>query len=331
MQRAVKILKVFGIMAIVIISIILIGIGYISWALPNVGDAPAMKIELTRARLKRGEYLANNVMVCGSCHGTRNWNQFGAPLEPGTFGAGGSKFTQDSLGFFDEMYFPNITPAALANWTDGEIFRVITTGVRKDGKPVTPIMPYHEFGQIDAEDVKSVIAYLRTLPPLYNKVPKSNISFPMRILNKLSTQKAAFQKKPPESDTVAYGKYLATAAACAVCHTPFEGLSGVNMDKAFSGGPVFTMQSGRVQPINLTPDIETGIGKWSKEDFLNKFKIYRDSSVIHRTINAKKDFNSLMAWPMYAHMTDEDLAAIYKYLRSIKPIKNKVVKFSPNF
>jgi hypothetical protein len=105
-----------------------------------------------------------------SCHSTRDWEQPGAPVVAGTLGKGGDKFTQDSLGFFGDLYFPNITPAALGSWTDGEIFRAITMGVNKHGKALTSIMPYELYGKADAEDIKSVIAYLRTLPPVENKM-----------------------------------------------------------------------------------------------------------------------------------------------------------------
>ena len=84
------------------------------------------------------------------------------------------------------------------------------------------------------------------------------------------------------------------------------------------------MQAMHVTPINLTPDSTTGIGLWSREDFLNKFRRYRDSSVMQRTLDPKKDFTSLMPWAFFAGMKEEDLSAIYVYLRTLKPVRNKV-------
>jgi hypothetical protein len=109
-----------------------------------------------------------------------------------------------------------------------------------------------------------------------------------------------------------------------MCHSPFTGPFGADPEKAFSGGPEFTMPALHVTPINLTPDNETGIGLWSREDFLNKFRRYRDSNVTHRKIDPKKDFTSLMPWASFAGMKDEDLSAIYTYLRTLKPVHNKV-------
>jgi hypothetical protein len=109
-----------------------------------------------------------------------------------------------------------------------------------------------------------------------------------------------------------------------MCHSPFTGPFGADPENAFSGGPEFTMPALHVTPINLTPDKETGIGSWSREDFLNKFRRYRDSNVTHRKIDPKKDFTSLMPWAAFAGMKDEDLSAIYTYLRTLKPVHNKI-------
>lgn len=81
---------------------------------------------------------------------------------------------------------------------------------------------------------------------------------------------------------------------------------------------------------NLTPDKESGIGNWSKEDFIGRFVAFRDSSYAHRKIDIMKDFTSVMPWPVYAGMKDDDLSAIYDYLHSLQPITHKVVKFEPN-
>jgi mono/diheme cytochrome c family protein len=320
-----KLLRITAITVACLLVLLCCIAGYILYFLPNVGKAPDLKIEQTPERIKRGAYLANHVMACMSCHSTRAWDHPGAPPVAGTLGKGGDKFTQDSLGFFGDLYFPNITPAALGSWTDGEIFRAITSGVDKHGKGLTPIMPYEFYGKADAEDIKSVIAYLRTLPPVPNKIPEnSKTPMLMQVVNNLAPAEPEFQQRPSEKDTVAYGRYLTRIAGCVICHSPFGGPMGVDLDQAFSGGPEFTMPALHVTPINLTPDSATGIGLWSREDFINKFRRYRDSSVTRRKIDPKKDFTSLMPWGSFAGMKDEDLSAIYTYLRTLKPVHNKV-------
>jgi hypothetical protein len=76
---------------------------------------------------------------------------------------------------------------------------------------------------------------------------------------------------------------------------------------------------------NITPDKETGIGAWTEEQFIQRFRMYADSV----PVVAAGEFNSMMPWTMYGKMETEDLAAIYAYLRTVAPISNKVTKFTP--
>lgn len=322
-----KLLKVLGILLIIVLVGVAGVAAYVKLALPDVGPAPDLKVQATPEIIKRGEYLANNVMVCMDCHSTRDWNRFSAPLVPGTLGKGGEIFNQQ-MGFPGTYYSANITPAGIKDWTDGELFRAITTGVRKNGDPIFPVMPYHNYGLLDEEDIKAVIAYIRSLAPIENKVPVSESDFPMNfIINTIPTE-AKLSKRPSASDIVAYGKYMATAASCGECHTPFTG-GKLQMDKFMAGGRVFEMPAGTLVSSNITPDPETGIGNWTLEMFLGRFKIYRDSAAAHQKVDFMKEYNTIMPWTMYAGMTDEDLSAIYAYIRSLQPIKNKVTKYTP--
>ncbi|POY39332.1 cytochrome C [Solitalea longa] len=321
-----KVFKVLGYILLFIV-IVVVGLGvYVKTAFPNVGPAREMKVELTPERIKRGEYLANSVTVCMDCHSKRDWTKFSGPITPGTLGQGGDEFNQ-KMGFPGVYFAANITPAGIGDWTDGEIFRAITEGVRKNGKPIFPVMPHASYGKLDEEDIKSVIAYIRTLPSIENAVTESQSDFPMNFIINTIPAKANLQKMPVPTDTVNYGKYMVTAAACFDCHTQVdkgEFLKGMD----FGGGRSFEMPGGVLSSANISPDVKTGIGSWSQEQFLNKFKTYRDSSIYTKTV-APADFNSLMPWSMYAQMKDEDLKAIYAYLRTVKPVSNAVEKFKP--
>lgn len=146
--------KIFKVLAIALSIIFLIALsagGFIAYFLPNVGDAPLIKIDYTAERIERGKYLANHVTVCIDCHSVSDWTKFSAP-PTGHPGAGGEKFSHD-MGFPGTLYSPNITPCNLKGWTDGEIFRTITTGVGKDGNALFPVMPYHNYGLMDKEDI----------------------------------------------------------------------------------------------------------------------------------------------------------------------------------
>lgn len=321
-----KFFKFLGILLLIVLVAVAGLAAYVKLALPNVGPAPELKVAATPELIQRGDYLANHVMVCMDCHSTRNWNEFSAPPAPGTLGRGGEIFDQ-KMGFPGAFYSANITPAGIKDWTDGELFRAITTGVRKNGKPIFPVMPHHNYGKLDAEDIKAVIAYVRSLPPIEHSVPESKPDFPMNFIINTIPAKASLTTRPAPSDVLAYGRYMATAASCGECHTPFE--KGKLVDEFYmAGGRVFELPAGTLISANLTPDPETGIGKWNKETFINRFKMYRDSANAHRKVDFMKEFNTIMPWNMYAGMSDEDLGAIYTYLASLKPIKKSNVKFT---
>lgn len=121
---------------------------------------------------------------------------------------------------------------------------------------------------------------------------------------------------------------MVNASGCIECHTQVD-KGQIILEQAFSGGREFAFpDKSVVRSSNITPDEETGIGKLTKEVFVQKFKAYADSSYVPPNVRPG-EFNSIMPWTMYAHMTEEDLGAIYAYLRSIKPVKNTVVKFTP--
>jgi hypothetical protein len=188
-------------------------------------------------------------------------------------------------------------------------------------------MPHGHYGKMDVDDIHAVIAYVRTLAPIANTPPASHSDFPMNIIINTLPAKAAFTERPDTTDVLAYGAYLVNAAACYDCHTPFD--KGAYDDAfAFAGGRLFTMPSGDLRSANITPD-ESGIGNWSKEFFVARFTAYRDSANSHRAVDPAKDFNTVMPWTMYANMTEGDLAAIYTYLKTLKPIANPVTKFTP--
>jgi Cytochrome c len=319
-----KILKVIGIVALGILILLAIIVAYIKIALPNVGPPPQMTVEKTPERIKRGAYLAKSVMICMDCHSKRDPVQFSMPMEYTTMGEGGEQFDQ-TMGFPGVYFSANITPTGIGNWTDGEIYRAITTGVRRNGKPIFPVMPYHSYRQADPEDVKSVIVFLRSLNPIQNSVPESRSDFPMNIILNTVPTKADPQKAPQSGDSVASGRYLFNVAACHDCHTPFEKGSFIE-SVAIGGGRVFPGPGGMVTSANITPDKETGIGLWTREMFIQHFAMYRDSVNAHRVVQVG-GLQTIMPWTMYGNMTDRDLGNIYAYIQTIKPIKHNVVKW----
>lgn len=311
------------------IIILLLGIGavlvYAKTFLPNVGPAPDITIEITPKRLDRGRYLANHVALCIDCHSIRDWNKFGAPPKKDMLGAGGEVFKRE-WGFPGIYWARNITPYGVGTWTDGELFRAITTGVSKDGSALFPIMPYHTYGQMEKEDVYSIIAYIRTLKPISHDLPESVSDFPFNFIINTIPKKADFSRKVDKTDKVAYGEYL--SIGCIECHTPAE-KGQIIPELSFSGGREFSLPSkGIVRSSNITFDKKTGLGNWTKKMFIDKFMHYGDSSYTAEYV-AENEFNTVMPWSMYSGLTESDLSAIYSYLKTVNILENEVVKFTP--
>lgn len=320
-----KLLKWLGILALLLVIVIAIGIVYMNTALPAVADAPDMKVQITPERVARGEYLANSVTVCMDCHSTRDWSQFAGPLVPGTLGKGGERFDR-SLGFPGDFYSKNITPYGIGDWADGELYRVITTGVDKDGEPLFPVMPYHYYGKMAKEDLYSIIAYIRTLPAIEHDVPEREVAFPMTLIMRTMPKEAQTSVLPEPTNTIEYGKYLTNAAGCRECHTPAE-KGQVIPELEYSGGRAFELPGGTLVSSNLTPH-NTGLGYWTQEQFIARFKAYQDSTYQSPEINFLTQYNSIMPWMMYSTMTERDLGAIYEYLKTLSPIENETTKWT---
>jgi hypothetical protein len=320
-----KILKWVGISVGIIIIGFFAFIGYVLTSLPNI-EVPDIKVEVTPERIVRGQYLANNVMGCIDCHSKRKTDINSFPPDENSLGANAMPF-DEKLGFtIGTLYPSNLTPFNLKNWSDGEIYRAVVNGVGKDNHVLFPIMPYKNYCKVDKEDIYSVIAYLRTLEPIETNDPKSEVSkFPLPIIMRLFfPEEAQHNPIPDMNDKVKYGEYLVTAASCGDCHTPMDGGQPV-LDSAFAGGfEMISLTGKKIQSPNITPDEETGIGKWSEDYFVGRFAEYRDSSKSNQKIGPD-DFHTEMPWVTYSGMKDEDLRAIFAYLKSIKPIK-KLVK-----
>jgi cytochrome c2 len=313
---------------VVLVLFVLIGslLGYVKWALPNVGEPDkTLKVEITPTRLERGRYLANHVALCVDCHSTRDWTRFAGPHIQKTAGAGGEVF-DEQIGFPGSVRSPNITPFNLKQWTDGELFRLITTGVTRDNKALINIMPYPAYGKMDKEDIYAIIAYIRTLEPKSTIYPQRKLNFPLNFLVNTIPKKPEFQKLPDPSDTLRYGGYLVNAAACVDCHTKQENGSNIQ-GVEFAGGRDFASPNGTLYSANITPDKQTGIGRWTKEQFIKRFKAYGPS--YDPPAVGEDGYQTIMPWTMYSGLTESDLGAMYAFLTTVKPIKNPVTKFIP--
>jgi mono/diheme cytochrome c family protein len=320
-----KIMKFLLYALVAVALVVAIAVAYLMFGLPNAGKTPELEVNITPAKVERGKYLAYHVMMCADCHSERDFSLFSGPPHSGTEFAGGDVFDH-AMGFPGRFISSNITPFGIGEWTDGELFHLITTGVKRDGNPIFPVMPYHKFGQMDREDIEAVIAYLRTLEPVETSHATSKPDFPVNLIMRTMPKKPEFTTKPPKSDIVAYGKYMVNAAACFDCHTNFS--KGKFVGPKGGGGREFQFPDGSiVRAPNLTPH-QTGIKHFTEESFVQRFKMYRDSGFVLPKVKPG-EFQTLMPWYMYSGMKEEDLIAIYAYLQTLEPHDNMVERYTP--
>lgn len=322
--------KILPVAFLVIVVLLIAGYLIIRYTLPEA--PPLTEININHndsALIQRGNYLANHVAICTDCHSARDASRFSWPIIAGQEGSGGPFLSRKAgFDFPGESFTPNITPGgAVGKWSDAELFRTITTGIKPDGSTLYHAMPFEGFGQADPEDIKAIIAYLRTLPAINNKPAGTTvIDFFAALRSRMVPRKVAPILKNDLKNAVDSGRYLVTLAVCTDCHTPNTWADFKNDSRFLSGGLEFPMPAGGyVHSANLTPD-ESGLAFWTEDAFVNKFKSYRDSTTLYKV--EPNSMNSLMPWSSYCNMTDQDLKNIYAYLRTLKPIYNPVIKFS---
>jgi mono/diheme cytochrome c family protein len=264
------------------------------------------------AVLKRGAYLVNGPVACGNCHTPR------APdfsLLPGMDFAGGFHLVDPAF----DVYTANITPdkdTGIGNWTDAEIIRAIREGKDKDGKIIFPPMPVPTYNSMADDDVKAILAYLHTIKPIHNEVPESKWNVPQQAMPPAKGLPA-----PPMSDKVAYGGYIVNSLAhCFECHsTPdAKGVPDFAHGLGAGGFEILLAPGMAVHTANITSDPETGIGKWSDADI--------KKAITEGMTPTGGHLSPPMPFPFFKNMTAEDLDAVVAYVRTIPPIKNKVVR-----
>lgn len=321
-------LKLLVILLAVAAGLVTGGLVYLFAAFPNVPATGSVTLPRDPDTIARGKYLAEHVAMCLDCHSERDFSRFAGPIKPGTLGKGGERFDRATAEVPGVIFAPNLTPAAIGSWSDGELFHAVTTGVSQDGRAMFPLMPYLTYGRIAEEDVRAMLAHLRTLQPIAHTVPSRTLETPVNLIVRTIPQPAAFTTRPSPTDRLKYGEYLTTMASCIECHTQRDGSGTFLPGMSFAGGASFAdPELGyRVRSANITPDADTGIGTWTEEQFVDKFKGFETPSD-HVLTDDERRQNTAMPWIQYAGMTREDLGAIYTYLRTLKPVTHRVEKW----
>lgn len=310
---------------VISIALIISCVMIILWSCQGEEKSAQQQLELDSASLNaaRGEYLTVYLTQCLDCHSKRDHNKFSLPIIPGTEGGGGDVFGANE-GVPGEIVPPNITPFKLKDWTDEEIARAITQGINKNGDTLFPLMPYHSYNRLTSSDLNTIISYIRALKPIEATTPPKKLMITPAMYGPLPQSDVVSNVMPDPADKVNYGQYLVTAAVCGECHTPRLQNGAPDMSKAFSGGFTFRFPSFEVTVANITPDSATGIGSWTEQAFIQKFKTNASPAVVN---SDPGKMNTVMPWSNYGMLSDADLSAIYAYLRSIPAVNNKVVKW----
>ncbi len=326
------VLKWLGRMLTVLVVLLVILALFIqfSWDRQDSRPAPQMSAPRDSATVARGEYIFKHAWQCWGCHASGGDGN-GPP-------SGGRVFDLRSIGpGFGVYYSKNITPdsaTGLGAWTDGEIVQAIREGIRHDRHVLFPLMPVDWLKGLSDQDALAVVAYIRSLPPVSNRVPEREVSFMAKALMAFNVIKpiapiTAPVVAPPPGRTAEHGKYVASnMAGCADCHSPRNLQNGeFYPDSLFTGGNIaFGKEEG--DPVyafarNIRPDPETGIGGWTEEDFLQAV-----------TTGMRPDSTVLvphMPYAYYKFLSEDDLRSMYAYLRSLPPIRRTVPPpgFSP--
>jgi uncharacterized protein (TIGR02246 family) len=320
-----RIVKIVGTVALLLVAVAGAGVGYLYLRKPAQAQPSAIRVRRTPERIARGRFIFEVLADCDGCHSQRDFTRVGGPVVPSGRGRG-NVLSALVKGLPGTVVAPNITPdpeTGIGAWTDGEKIRAIREGVDRNGRALFPMMPYAGFRNMSDDDVESLVAYLDTLPSICYPLPATTLDFPVGLMIKSEPRPASGVAQPNHADRVQYGEYLVTVAGCGHCHTPTDRGQPVP-GKLFAGGQVFATAMGTVVSANLTPDNETGIGRWSARYFLQKFEDYRDYATAGPPKLAGPDAFTLMPWLSLSRLPAEDLDAIYAYLRTVKPVSNAV-------
>jgi hypothetical protein len=282
---------------------------------PRMRELKNLRIESTPERIARGEYLANNLLSCVHCHTQRDHTDYSLPAVGPAF-AGGDCL-DETWGFPGKMSMPNNTSDAetgVGAWTDDELLRAIREGISREGLALFPMMPFDAYRHLPDEDAFALVAYLRTIPPVSRSTPATVVKFPMNVV--VRQLPSPLEEPVPavsRANEAAYGDHLATVASCKGCHS--EDL------EQLAGGQSFPLPSGPVTSPNITSD-PTGVLPENYDGFVRLFRQFAPENEASTVI--EPGYLTVMPWRSFAGLTDEDLHALFTYLRAVRPVENAV-------
>lgn len=267
--------------------------------------------------LARGKYLVE-LAHCFDCHSERDSK--GNHVR-GMEGAGRvlpAYETNIPLPYF--LVCPNITPdreTGAGSWNDAQLARAIREGIGHDGRVLDKTMPYWNFRYLTDEDLGSIIVFLRSIPPVRHPLPKRDLPSTPVI-----DWRPEVQPSPLTSDSspaARRGEYLVHIGTCTGCHTTTDPQGIAVPGMLFAGGNVFVRPWGTVASANLTRD-PSGISYYDEAQFIRTIRTGHVGA---------RGLNRTMPYPLYGHLSDDDLKSIFSYLRTLPPVQHRVDNTEP--
>jgi mono/diheme cytochrome c family protein len=303
----------------ILLAILAVGVVFVASRQNLKFDAPYPEVAASSdsAIVERGRYIVRDLAPCATCHGD--------PGQRAAYAKGAD--VPLSGGFvFDippgQFYARNLTPDAetgLGNVPDRAIARALRYGVGHDGRALLPFM---EMQGLSDDDLQAVVAFLRTQSPVRNPVPPHHFNPIGKVVKATVLAKPVGPATPPPARaprgaSVETGRYLVESVTlCWTCHTQRNQMTGALTGPRFGGTTGFTESDdpGHTwSPPNITSDPETGrLGPLNEDQFVARF---RQGRLIP---------GSPMPWQAFSRMAEEDLRAIYRYLKSVPPVRNDV-------
>src|SRR5918996_219715 len=278
-----------------------------------VGPSAAQGSAPSAAEVARGRYVFGATGGCG-CH----------TVPKGPVNAGGRRYD----GAFGTVYSTNITPdpkTGIGTWTDEQIIAAIRLGRRPNGERLLPVHPFPIFNGMAEDDLRALVAFLRTTPPVARANQPKKIAVPLFESVFLPAWLAAFAPRetpPPKAPTTgsARGEYLVKAVGHGGgFHTPRTMTMPSNNSRFLAGTP----KGPEDQAIpNITPDPDTGIGKWSVDEIADYLGTgNKPDGDVAGGLMAEVIDGTLAG---YKDLTEADRLAIAQYLKSIPAVRNKI-------
>jgi mono/diheme cytochrome c family protein len=315
MQKLGKIL-LWSLISLVVLLVVGISltIGWRPFIGPQARPLTARQFERTPQRLERGRYLFTSSTGCTGCHSLHDWNTHGGPITPAGEGVGQVMWMTNLPGRIVASNITSDLETGAGTWTDDQLARAIREGIGHDGRALFPIMPYQNLRHMSDEDLASLIVYIRSLQPVRNQLPKTEIIFPVKYLIRSVPQPVTEPVSSPDrSERLKWGEYLVTIASCNACHTP-QDRGAPKPGLEYGGGFTLDGPWGSAASANITPDA-TGIGYYDEALFIQAMRT--------GYVKARK-LNSIMPFGEFSGLTDDDLKAMFAYLRTLKPAKHRV-------